>query len=625
MAADETVKIEFDLDTGTVKPALKTTETSFKTSGKKSGKKFSESFSSSIKGLTGNLFNLKTAILSIGTAIGAAFATGKLIQAANIQEDAVKGLNTALQISGKYTKEASQELQDYAASLQLTTAVGDEVILKSQALIQSLGGLETKGLKRATQASLDLSAALGIDLQSAATLVGKAAAGEVGSFSRYGVIVKKAATNTETFARALDAIENKFGGAAAANAQTFSKRLDAVNNSFGDLQEELGFTITKNEQVAGGLVALRKLFDRLIVYVNGNREALGNLVSNGFTAVIKGAASVISGIGEMIKFFKTASAAIDDYTSKLANREQEGIFAKSIQKAMDNGKNVLAQKLMEQRDIFAKSYEQEGLQRDLNLQTSLSKIDEFIKEVTNVSKDLGKAFTIKPTVDTTAINGGDTGEGIFSSLSIGFTSASDKISASLNNITDKTKKAQTATVLASKGMSSAYKQLGAAAFKSLAGGVAGGFAAMGKAIVNGGNVLDEFMKAFLGSIGQMAVQQGAAFILQGIGYQFVPGMQGIGSGLIAAGAGLSLFGGALSALSGGGSSSTASATGAGSTPTIDQTDTSVLDETIEQQSTLTVNIQGDVLDSEETGLRITNLLNDAIAGQGVTINKRAFA
>jgi len=199
---------------------------------------------------------------------------GDSIEAAKVQEDAVNKLNIALKSSGKFTEAASQDLQDYASALQQTTKFGDETILETQALLQSLGQLDKEGLKRATTASLDLASALGIDLNAATLLVGKAAAGEVGSFSRYGLIIKKASTNAETFTRALQAIEKQFGGAAQAQVKTFSGATAQLANTFGDLQEEIGFVITENKGFAKAIAALNEVAFKTAGFIKANREEL---------------------------------------------------------------------------------------------------------------------------------------------------------------------------------------------------------------------------------------------------------------------------------------------------------------------------------------------------------------
>jgi hypothetical protein len=152
------------------------------------------------------------------------------IVAASAQEVAVNKLNTALAISGKYTQAVSKDLQEYAGHIQATTKYSDDAVISNLALLSSLTGLSGDGLKKAQTAALDLSAALGIDLESATTLVGKAANGEVGAFGRYGIVMQEGKTNAQTFANALTTLSSKFGGSAAAQAGTYCR------NSHSDRQ-----------------------------------------------------------------------------------------------------------------------------------------------------------------------------------------------------------------------------------------------------------------------------------------------------------------------------------------------------------------------------------------------------
>jgi len=593
--SDEKVIIEFDLNTDKVKPALKTTERVFKKSGKTSGKKFSKGFSSSIKGLTSNMFNLKTAVLSIGSAIGAAFATGKLIQAANVQEDAIKKLNTSLMLTGKLSKETSQDLQAYASELQNVTAFGDEATLSVMGLIQSMGNLSTGTLKEATRVTQDFSAAMGIDFQAAAALMGKAAAGEVTALNRYGFAFKKTGDKAADFNEVLKQVGGKFGGSAAAAVTTFSGRTQQLSNTFGDLLESLGFLITKNDKVKNGLLILTKGFSKLITYIDQNSTAMMLLVSNGFTRFLKGSASIIGVIGEITKGFQTASNMIDKFNNMLVNNAEIKALSKLRDEAVKNDLVREADKYQQQIDLLKNHHEEQNTLLDKQLSDSMGRVDQFTNSITQIATDMSNAASVSMTINM------DT----------------KGVSKAVNEVN----KAQ-------KAIDKSFVDMGKAAIKGLGGGVASGFAAMGKAIANGENALEAFGKAFFNAIAQMAIQQGTAFIMQGIGYQFVPGMQGVGSGLIAAGAGLATFGGVLSALAGGGGGSAAGTAGAtgdvGATP--DYTaDNESLEEVEERQSSVVVNIQGDVLDSQESGLRIVDIINEAVTGQNVTITQRAFA
>lgn len=167
------------------------------------------------------------------------------VSAAMEQEDALNAMNIALARSGHYSRETSAELDDFASRLQATTGVADDVIEKNMALIQSLGNLDKDGLKKATMAAVDLAAVLGIDLASASTMVGKAAAGNVETFGRYGISIEKGKTAAESFANTLQVLE-RFQGTAAAKTKTYSGALTLLGATWGDLEEEIGNVVVKN-------------------------------------------------------------------------------------------------------------------------------------------------------------------------------------------------------------------------------------------------------------------------------------------------------------------------------------------------------------------------------------------
>jgi len=179
------------------------------------------------------------------------------IGAASAQEDAVNRLNVALASSGNFSKQASQDLQAFANQLQATTKFEDDTILNTSALITALTGLSGKALQDATLATANLSAALGKDLESSATIVSKALEGDVAGLQKYGIEVKKGATDTETLTNVITSLNKQFGGAAEGQVKTFSGALTSLKNTFGDLLEEIGFTITKNPAVIAGFNAIK--------------------------------------------------------------------------------------------------------------------------------------------------------------------------------------------------------------------------------------------------------------------------------------------------------------------------------------------------------------------------------
>ncbi len=202
---------------------------------------------------------------------------GGVIRAATEQEDAIKRLNSALQIQGTFTEELSKKYQDFSQELQRSTRFGDEAI---QGLIQqliSVGNVGPESMERATRAAIDFAAATGRDLNTAALTVGKAMTGFTGELSRYGIIIDQNIPKTEKAKAALEAMERQFGGFAQKEVNTFSGQVAQLSNAWGDLTEELGLFVTGSktsveavkkikfavEEATQGLRDFRDLIDKI--------------------------------------------------------------------------------------------------------------------------------------------------------------------------------------------------------------------------------------------------------------------------------------------------------------------------------------------------------------------------
>jgi hypothetical protein len=160
-----------------------------------------------------------------------------------------------------------------------------------------------------------------------------------------------------------------------------------------------------------------------------------------------------------------------------------------------------------------------------------------------------------------------------------------------------------------------------------------GFQNIGAALVKGGSAFANFGQFVLNILGDLAIQMGSIIIAQSEALKALAAALTnplTGAPLaFAAGAALVVLGGALKALAGGSGGST-SLTGGGvaggslTTPT-EATPIADIEDNQQQRETATkieVNIAGDVLDSDETGLRIVNIINDAIGRQGAVITER---
>ncbi len=211
---------------------------------------------------------------------------GESIQAASQQEDAVNKLNSALKISGQFSEAASRELQDFAEALELTTKFSDEAVLSATSLISSLGQLDKEGLKKATQAATELAAVLGIDLENAARIVGKAATGEIGPLKRLGFEIKDTGDKSRDFAKALEEINKKFGGSAAAQVNTFSGALAVLHNQYNSVLESLGDMIIKSPLVIEAFKVIGTQVHHFSAFLKENKTAVQAFVGEGLVQLV---------------------------------------------------------------------------------------------------------------------------------------------------------------------------------------------------------------------------------------------------------------------------------------------------------------------------------------------------
>lgn len=226
------------------------------------------------------------------------------VKAASESQDALNRLNISLAQTGILTDDNISSFQEFAAEIQRTTAIEDDAVISTSAYIQSLARLDTEGLQRATRAAIDLSAALGIDLDTASTIVGKAATGTTSSLQKLGVEFVRGKSDAETFANILTTLETRFGGSAQAQVKTFSGAFAQLSNVFGDLQENVGNVIVSNP----ALIAAFKTLNTVILSLsNAVNSAFGNVNSDSiasfFNLIFDGTNALILSVDAVIRVF----------------------------------------------------------------------------------------------------------------------------------------------------------------------------------------------------------------------------------------------------------------------------------------------------------------------------------
>lgn len=175
-----------------------------------------------------------------------------------------------------------------------------------------------------------------------------------------------------------------------------------------------------------------------------------------------------------------------------------------------------------------------------------------------------------------------------------------------------------------KDIVKASQQIAVSIKNAFVNSVTSSFQTFANNLVAGKNLFEGFGKSIMGILGDMAIAIGKTAILAGITIESLFGLQGAQA--VAAGAALIAIGSVLKSISGSGGASLAGG-GGGSAPTIDNGEQfgAPSSEDIDQGPTtvVTLNVQGDILDSQDTPRRLADLLNAGFDTEGLVLKGTA--
>lgn len=602
---------EIRLELDKLRSDLKESQAAAEASAKKTGQTVGDNIE---EGLGKAFGGLKAAFLGLAGTIGAAFTLKESIAAASEQEEAINGLNSSLALAGNYSEQASARFIAFAGALQGTTTAADEAIIKGGALLSTMGKLSGDTLERATQASLDLSAALGIDQTSAFNIVAKAASGHVSALGRYGISVKQTGDQSRDFANALEELEGRFKGLAQLQVNTFAGAMTLTKNQFGEVLESLGNIVIKSPTVIAILKLMAETFKNAAAAIEkfaSGRDLVGelseSLIEFGTTLITYVVAplemayniaqTVFNGIKTLIQADLVAiTEGVSFITGLLANFG--GTFAE-----IDTAVKTFAQSSGDVLNTFIADTKASA-DNIFNFDGS-AKAEEYLGQMKTFVESVTPAVKTNFLAITEAVNA-IPAPTFFSNFSKSFQDNAFKMMENAKN-------------------------LGGQVNATLNTGLTKSFEAMGGAFAKGENGMHAFGKAMIGVLGDIALQFGAAFIALGVGKTLM--FDPTGPLLVAAGAALAVLGGALKAMSGGGGGGTAGAgsatapstgggvasgAGSGFAPTMDNGQNLNDAQRGEIGTKVEVNVQGNVFDRRETGMHIADVINEAFGSNGIT-------
>lgn len=591
MAEKITVEIDFE----TSPDSAKKIESSAKKAGQKAGEAAGASFA---KG-----FGAVAAAAAGIFALGKAFKT--TIDASIKQQEAVNQLSASLSRLGESAR--LPELENFASALQRQTTVGDEVILQQLSIAQSYGATADQA-KNIIKASLDLAAAQGIDLNSAVQRVSKTLGGYAGELGEILPELKGLTQEQLQAGAAADLIAGKFAGAAAAQTKTFSGGLQQLSNNFGDVLEKIGDVVTKSPVLIGFINTLSQ---------------------------------------RVVQFGDTFSKAFNEF-SLSATLEQLRAFAVSYQrfvvdpviktvKVIDVLKNGFSTGF--DFIILAAARFSEKLGALLSA-IGVTDLGEQLKETSAQIGDAVQASFEKTSIATQEAIGSLFSQESAEQINLFFDGLQEKLAQTEEAFNRYGESAVNANTLVASSTSKSAESVAIAA-KDINGVVKGSLVksltvvgqSIGQAFANAGTTVGDFGKAIIGILGDLAIQIGQIIIATALTVEvFKKSILAAPLAAVAAGIGLIALGTAVKALAG--SSSAAPSVNTNGTTTLAPSGATA-GENVEsgelatsdrrESQTVQIVVQGDVLDSDQTGLRILDILNENFDRNNGTLTNVSIA
>lgn len=241
---------------------------------------------SGLRGLSSALGSTLGVTLGVTAAVGALAAGFKFVVSSAAEAQVVQAqLGAVLKSTGGAAGMSADEVNDLATRLSGLSGVEDETIIKAEAVLLTFTKVSEEVFPGATEAALNMSAALGIDLQGSIIQVGKALNDPiqgVTALRRVGVAFTKdqmdmiqalvdSNQTLEAQKLILGELETEFGGAAEAMGSTFTGNVNKLKVAFGNLGEAIGTRMLPGLTAAAGGFTL--LVDAVTELIKVDEEA----------------------------------------------------------------------------------------------------------------------------------------------------------------------------------------------------------------------------------------------------------------------------------------------------------------------------------------------------------------
>lgn len=282
-------------------------------------KKFEDQVSGSIGSIEKSLeaFKLIAGAVVVGLGLeklGDAFKD--VVHEASEADQTLRSLGVALAGTGEFSDAQVERFKKLADSIEATTTVTDDAVLKGVTLAKSFG-ITNDQAEKLVKTAVDLSAATGTDLNTAVEQLGATFSGTAGRLAKTTPQLKGLSEEALKNGDAIDLLAAKYKGFAEASTQTFSGALTQTGNAFDQILKGIGQVITQNPVIIEAIKFTGEIFKKLSDIVNNNQEAITIFISKALKGlvsflptVIKGFVGVVSIVQALIEVMDIAIRAV---------------------------------------------------------------------------------------------------------------------------------------------------------------------------------------------------------------------------------------------------------------------------------------------------------------------------
>ncbi len=237
-------------------------------------------------------------------------------------EAAERRLTVAVQTQGDAIPDLADQYLALGKSYEQTTAFSHTAIDAAEALFVQLGNVGPEMMGKAIQAATDLSSGLGIDLNSAVTLLSKAFEGHTTALGRYGIVLDQTRVQAEGMGYVLEAIEGKVGGQAQGELDTYAGKVKQLGNAWDDAKEKVGEYIAQDQIFQAALRDAKDAVDGNATSGNTLTTVLGTLAD----AVIPNTVANLKILGTSAEDDALLVNTLADAMTKMSNVKPPAAF-----------------------------------------------------------------------------------------------------------------------------------------------------------------------------------------------------------------------------------------------------------------------------------------------------------